>query len=348
MRVVDLVQIGAIAVGKYGIGTLYAQLVHDYLTGQSLPDRAYGRFLSASARTVGSYFETLERWGLVTREGSTRSRKFVLGPTVNAQFCEDVLVGMYGAQVIDDLKAGTITCRIAEVGGKGNPVCDYAVQQLLGVYGVQTVVPHALAEPSTRTGTGSVVFPDYRNFSSLLFNLNTYSNYVQIKTYGEFAEMELLTYSVDLPDDLVLDKKITSPKERAGRKKVYTLPKSSWAFSKPGWTLDRIREVDVDRWADVVAVLTTWNDRFKHEEKLDAFRYAVIRSLLCEESIPLDTVKRAIQAASVDTWWKDRAELKSFLREPQRVRQFAKRSTHDRLGRNMDVHPKGEVIAVEF
>lgn len=348
MRVVDLVQLGAIGVGKPGVGTLYAQLVHDYLVGQSLPDRAYGRFQSASARTIASYFETLERWGLVTREGSTRSRKFVLGPTVNAQFCAEVLVGMYGAQVIDDLNAGTITCGIAEVGAKGNPVCDYAVQQLLGVYGVQTVVTYALPEPSVRTGTGSVVFPDYRNFSTLLFNLNTYSNYVQINSGGEFAVIDLLTYSVDLPDDLVLDKKITSPKERAGRKKVYTLPKSSWAFSKPGWTLDRIREVDVDRFDDVVSVLKAWNELFKHEEKLDTLRYAVIRSLLCEESIPLDTVVRSIRAASIDNFWKDKAELKSFLREPQRVRNYAKRSTHDRLGRNMDVHPKGEVVAVEF
>jgi hypothetical protein len=157
-----------------------------------------------------------------------------------------------------------------------------------------------------------------------------------------------MTYSVELPPGLEVDKRITSPKERAARTKTYTLPQKSWAFTKPGWTLERIKEVDTERYPQVIEILDYWNEQFQNEDRLSPYSYAIIRTLLSEEAIPLEGVKRGIRAARLDPWWADKANLDNFLNKPSRVRQLSKKSTHDRYGRNMDVHPKGEVIAVEF
>jgi hypothetical protein len=290
--------------------------------------------------------ETLERWGLVTREGSTRSRKFVLGPTPNVLFCEDVVSGMYGDQVLESVKAGTITAGISVIEGQGNSVCDYAVQQLLGVYGVETFVTYALPEPSTKTGTGSVVLPDYRNLCfGVVVSVYTYSNYVQI-TEGQISQdATVYTYHSVLPPGLQADKRVSTPKQRAARDRTYDLPNSSFAFLR--WPDAKIREVD-PHYETVLEVITYWNEQFKHNIKYYRKLYCIIRTLLVEQEMSVDQVRTAIRAARLDKYWGENASLSSFADNPSLVRKLASKSTHDRYGRNMDVHPKGEVIAVEF
>jgi hypothetical protein len=354
VRIVDLVQLGSIAIAKPGIGTLYAQLVHGYLAGQALPDKAYATLLGVSLRTLQLYFDTLSRWGLVTRSGSTRSRKFVLGPTPNVVFCEDVVIGMYGPGALQEILDGKRVSAICAISEGNPPVVSYAVQQLLLVYGVQTFVPYALSEVSAKTGTGSIVSPDYRNFSPLVVSMYTYTNYIQILKYlkrGEIAQveeepLEYYTFSIDLPPGLAADKKITTPKQRAAKSKTYALPESSWAFLR--WPDAKIQELDTEHYATIMDLIAYWNEQFGIEERYDRKLYCRLRNLLVEQGIAAGDVRRAIRGVRLDPWWGERAVLSSFANDPSKVRKFAKASQHDRLATGFNAIPRGEVTAVEF
>lgn len=358
MRTVDLVRYGSLAIRNPVVGLLYAQLVQDWLTGQSRPDRVYAAITGSSTRQVTRALDILQRWGVLTRLGGTRARKLVLQPTVNLQWCRDVITGLYGKEALENVVTGSTAAELCPSEGPSDPVANYAVQQVLGLYAEADLFPLAgFPDSNARTGTGSVIHADFRQNDGsdsrqsyyTAFSVCMYKPHIQVLCSEHLAEIGTHSafYPVNLPATLVPNPKVTSTYQRAARAKKYDTPTNSFALLY--WPMDKIKEHDGANYDTIEALVADWNKAFGHEERLDRKIYARIRFLLVENTISADDVRRSFKAASLDKFWGQHALLSSFVNDVGRVRKMSKENTHDRYGRGFKAIPnQAEVVAVDF
>lgn len=356
MHLVDVVRYGSAAAGKPQAGMLYAQLVHDYVRGQTLTAQDYAALVGVVPRQVQRYLKDLSDWGVITIKGRTRGRKVLLESAPNLQFCEAIVTGMYGPEVLEDVRKGNRAAELCPNTGHSDPVANYAVQVLLGLYANRPFVTYSYSQPTATSGTGAVKLVTNSDISfghplvDMLKEVVVVSNYVQIlssnERMSECADVRMLaTYPTELPAGILVEPKTMSQQVRAAKTKRDTLPENS--FGLVYWPMTRLREIDVEHFDTVSEVLDTWNETVGTGEKLNPRLYARIRNLLVEESLTTDQLYQAFRAARIDSFWKDKM-LWTLSGNPSNIRGLLKQHKHDRLGRNMDVHPKGEVIAVEF
>lgn len=353
MRTVDLVRYGSCAIRNPVVGELYAQLVHDWLVGKTRTDREYAALCGVTTTTVTRTWQLLEYWGLITRMGGTRARRIVLMPMPNRKFCEDVVVGMYGQEALESVALGN-PAELCPSEGPSDPVVNYAVQQLLGLYGEADCVSYGFPEPDVRTGTGSVVHADlgtsdYNQLSFKAVAVCSYTNYTHVLLTRDLITIgatEIATYPVNLPSGLKIDRKYSTPKQRAARNRKYVLPDNSFAMLY--WPMEKIKDVDVEYYDTIENLVTYWNTVFSHQEKLDRKIYTRFRYLLVEQEISEEKIRDAIKAASIDKFWSQHAVLSSLINDAGRMRKLSTQNTHDRLGRGFNAIPRGEVVAVEF
>lgn len=357
MRTVDLVRYGSLAIRNPVVGLLYSQLVQDWLVGETRPDRVYAAITGSSTRQVTRALDVLQHWGVLTRLGGTRARRLVLQPMVNVQWCRDVITGLHGKEGLENVVTGSTAAELCPSEGPSDPVVNYAVQQVLGLYGKANLFPFAFPESSDRTGTGSVIHADFRQNDGVdlrqsyytAFVVSMYQPHIQVLCSGSLAEMnaQVARYPVELPATLVPNPKITSTYQRAARAKKYDTPTNSFALLY--WPMDKIKEHDAANYDTIEALVSDWNKAFGHEEKLDRKIYARIRFLLVENTISADDVRRSFKAAAIDKFWGQNAILSSYVNDVGRIRKMSKQNTHDRYARGFKAIPnQAEVVATEF
>lgn len=174
MHLVDFVRYGSMAAGLPGAGMLYAQLVHDYLSGErkrSAQDLSL--LVDVTPRQVERLIAQLEEWGLVSRVGSTRARRVLLVGAPNQEFCRSVVKGYYGVDVLDRVEQGESLVDLQPMGALGTPVADLAVATVGQLYAHRNLVRLELPKPNDDTGKGAVrIYGDVDLFRHVLFCLS--------------------------------------------------------------------------------------------------------------------------------------------------------------------------------
>jgi hypothetical protein len=373
---VDLVRYGSIAAGLPQVGTLYTQLVEDFFTGR--PKRTAEEFATLAGVTtkqVARYFETMEQWGLIRREGSTRARKVVLLEAPNLEFCSAVATAVYGAEVCESTSSG-----LAPVKGPSHPIADLAVGTLVARFFVHKFCGYSFSLPSEATGKGYVVSaasPDYGHFDyghGLLYTL--YKDIVFINTLSikeitkqmsliqegvdradvpntghvraDVPNPQMTAYPLQLPPGLELPSlpRASTRKSTSAKKRRYeTVPENSNGFVY--WPNDKL-PLD-PRYEDVCAVLEYWNKVVGTGEHLNWRLYIPVRECLVEQGLTVDQLRQATDKVPTHDFWADKLTLYGLCTKPHLVREFVgRRNGHDRLVRNSPATPRKDAVAYEF
>jgi hypothetical protein len=140
---------------------------------------------------------------------------------------------------------------------------------------------------------------------------------------------------------------IVTRSTQTAKKRRGTLPDTSSGFVY--WAKGDLVK-DTDHYDTIMDLLEYGNSVFAVGEVLNWQLYIRIRTCLVENALPPDLIRKAFKAASLDPFWKDKASVGMVCKDPNRVRELSRKSTHDRLARSMSAirDPNAPDEAYEF
>jgi len=379
LSVVNLVRFGSTAIQRPEIGLVYAQLVADGLTGKVEARGADELCVLAGVKskpTLYGVIDTLVEWGLLARGGSRRVPKYLIGLAPNLTFCEDVVRGLFGQEVLDDVEKGSRRAELIATAGPRHPVVEFALAALNDRFTQQRFFTFTMPSHSQHTGTGYVSFAyglcpgqhdewmgkvlghqtDMLNPSGILAEKLDFWGSVYVKAiYNESVSVvrvdkgQETLYLQDLHKlcnlsifPVVVPMGFISPttstrSERVAKARRETIPASSGGFVY--WPKSELPK-DTEFYQTIDALVTYGNQLFKVGETLTWQLYIAVRKCLCEEEIPEDVMRRAFKAASIDEFWKDKASVMKLCKDPNRIRELNRKSGHDPYIRSTPALPE--------
>jgi hypothetical protein len=140
---------------------------------------------------------------------------------------------------------------------------------------------------------------------------------------------------------------IVTRSAQTAKKRRDTLPDTSSGFVY--WAKGDLVK-DTDHYDTITDLVEYGNELFNLGEVLNWQLYIRVRTCLVENALPPDQIRKAFKAASLDPFWKDKASVGLLCKDPNRVRELSRKSTHDRLARSMSAirDPNAPDEAYEF
>lgn len=379
MLVVDLVRFGSVAIERPEVGLVYAQLLADGLTGKAEARSAEELCVLVGVKskpTLYSVIDTLVEWGLVSRGGSRRTPKYLLGLAPNLTFCEDVVRGLFGQEVLDDVQKGSRRAEIISTAGPRHPVVEFALSSLHERFTQHRFFSFVMPSHSNDTGTGYVSFAydlcpgkqsewkvkvlgpqtDLYNPSGIPAESVNFWGDVYVKPiYNEGVSVvrvdkgqetlylrdlhilcNLSVYPTVVPLGFIAPTNSTRA-ERIAKARRENIPASSGGFVY--WPRTELPK-DTEYFQTIENLVTYGNQLFKVGETLTWQLYIAVRKCLCEEEITEDQIRRAFKAASIDEFWKDKASVMKLCKDPNRIRELSRKSGHDPYARSTMALPE--------
>lgn len=389
MSVVELVRFGSIAIERPEVGVVYAQLLADGLTGRPAARSADELCVLVGVKsklTLYRALDTLNEWGLLAKGGSRRAPKYLIGLAPNWSFCKEVVLRMFGQETLDDVQAGNMRAELSPTAGPGDPVVEFALSALHDRFTRHQFFPLTMPSPSEDAGTGYVSFAyglrpgkhvewlgEVLGNQTDLYTSSTISAetadfwgkvYIQavnkesVSVVRVTAGQETLylqdihilcnhsVYPTVVPMGFVAPT-VTTRAERAAKARQSNLPPTSRGFVY--WTKDALRK-DEEYYPIVERLVEYSNRLFRREEVVNWQLYIDVRGCLVEEKCSEETICRALKAASIDPFWKDKASVGKLCKDPNRIRDLSRKSGHDPYVRSTAALPQlrgeaGDAIA---
>lgn len=354
----DLIRFGGVAAGVPATAAVYHQLWADYCVGRKArPAADFARLTGLGVKQVGRVFDRLVEWGLVAKQ--TKPQRLVIGTWPNRAFCRDVVVGLYGLDAVQRLDSGTLAAELCPTSGQGDPVCNYAVQSLVALYGRLGLYSTPLPMPSEAAGQGYVVFAevDIKGVDMRSVTLSLGSLWLEPKGYnssradvhsgstGPRADVHLDEYQLDLSTMVNVEKPVKQQVRAARAKRYETIPATSSGFVY--WPNDRL-PLDSEYYPTVVALLDYWNDVAGTGERLSWKLYIGVRSLLVEEALDPEDLQRAFRELANDPFWAGKLSLYKLSNNVHLVREVLIKRRGDRFARSMPAQPQGDMQVYSF
>lgn len=331
----DFVRYGLLLMGQPVAERLWVLLWQDFYAGGGRTDRNYGLLMGVTARHVSRAMDLLDTLGLIGRSGSTRSRRLLLRPIPTAVFCEGVVAGAYGTAVVDELRSGARVPEVSAASGPNDPVVNYAIQSVVGLYRGQEPCLPSYPPVSEQTGAGIV---------RLVQSVHPEGDDVSVVVTGSVVdpEAQVAYYATD---DLAAsaDKRITTKRQRTAVARASEVPKNSYALMY--WQFPRIESVDAENYSRVVGLIEYWNELFRNTEPMTKRAYCRVRYLLVDQQIPESSIRNAFKAAKLDKFWSEKATLESFTSDAGRIRKMGATTPHDRFASNTKTLITGDDFA---
>lgn len=379
MSVANLVRFGSIAVERPEVGLVYAQLLSDGLTGRAEARGAEELCALVGVKsklTVYRAVDTLVEWGLLARGGSRRAPKYLIGLAPNLSFCEDVVRGMFGQEVLDDVQQGNRGAQLIPTAGPRQSVVEYALAAIHDRFTQREFFQFVMPSHSQHTGTGYVTFAyglcpgkldewkgkvlgeqtDLYTSSRISPELVEFYGEVYIQAVNNesvsvvrvekgqetlyLRDIHILCNHSVFPTVVPLGFVSPSISTRAGRAaktRRETLPATSRGFVY--WSKDDLQK-DTEYFQSVVDLVQYGNQLFRLGETVNWQLYIVVRNCLDEEEISADQIRKAFKAASVDAFWKDKASVMKLCKDPNRIRELSRKSGHDPYIRSTPALPE--------